>query len=78
MSIDFILRLPHWWKGFLQLNRIKKLCYRLDGLEKEENVMIIQFGEQIYINDSLMSALANYMDITFYALLRDEFGIEII
>ena len=24
--------------------------------------MIIQFGEQIYINDSLMSALANYMD----------------
>lgn len=24
--------------------------------------MIIQFGEQIYINDSFMSALANYMD----------------
>lgn len=24
--------------------------------------MIIQFGEQIYINDALMSALANYMD----------------
>ena len=62
--------------------------------------MVIQFGEQIYINDSLMSALANYMnaeiredapcdnetflehycelDSTFYALLRGEFGIEII
>lgn len=24
--------------------------------------MVIQFGEQIYINDSFMSALANYMD----------------
>lgn len=24
--------------------------------------MLIQFGEQIYINDALMSALANYMD----------------
>lgn len=23
--------------------------------------MVIQFGEQIYINDALMSALANYM-----------------
>lgn len=24
--------------------------------------MVIQFGEQIYINDALMSALVNYMD----------------
>lgn len=44
------------WNTYIYLN-----CNSVN-LPIGGNNMIIQFGEQIYINDALMSALVNYMD----------------